>query len=105
MIKQLIVLAIALAGLLGVAHLTRYEPLGPANTLQMQPVWDRWRHRVCLVFFVQNNRLVCSFESLSGTPKAAPLSYEDQIRQYRAAGFSDQEIVDHVREILKSEAH
>lgn len=40
-------LALVVAGLLGLAHLTRYQALDGGDRYPVA-LWDRWRHRVCI---------------------------------------------------------
>jgi hypothetical protein len=84
------------------AHMFRYEPLSIAGhgdgTLE---VWDRWRHRICIVA-MGYRKVGCTVEELQETVSEQtstgkestkqPHSLSEQIQTLRAAGFSEKEI-------------
>lgn len=104
-------LAIAL---IVMAHMFRYEPLtmtgSGGGTME---VWDRWRHRICIVSFglrgvgcIADELQEMASQQVSTskeiTKQFQPLS--EQIRTLRAAGFSEKEIEDWIQSQKKGTA-
>jgi hypothetical protein len=96
-IRYLVAIAVVIV-LIAVAHINRYQPL-PGDPMGYQPLWDRWLHRVCFQIFVDDNRLACSVNTLTGKQIAAESSMStvaEEVQLMRSAGFTDKEIVEHV---------
>ena len=96
------------------AHMFRYEPLtltisgSVGNTIK---VWDRWRHRICIVAFglrgvsCTTDELQENASQLASTGNEStkqPQSLREDIRTLRAAGFSEKEIEDHIQSQKKN---
>lgn len=89
------------------AHMFRYEPLtitgSGGGTME---VWDRWRHRICIVA-MGYRKVGCTADELqemaskkTSTEKEGtkqPQSLNQQIQTLRAAGFSEKEIEEWVQ--------
>ncbi len=84
------------------AHMFRYEPLTIAGSGGgTMEVWDRWRHRICIVA-MGYPKVGCTADELqemtseqTSTGKEStkqPQSLSQQLQILRAAGFSEKEI-------------
>jgi hypothetical protein len=98
--RRLIAAGLAV-GLLLLAYMFRYEPVGGAG-LEFVTVWDRWLHRVCVVSLTLDNKLACSFEEMSEI--SSEQSQATEIRKLREAGFSESEIADHLKKSAEEKA-
>ena len=72
MYRSVIFFLVVLVGVAycGTAYFFRYQPLSQGGGLHpaaIMPVWDRWRHRMCLASFYWGNRVACS-------PKEIPVA-------------------------------
>lgn len=90
--KDRLLLASFAAGVLLLAHATRYQPIA-GEGMQPVTVWDRWLHRVCIVSLSMDNKLLCSVDEISALGEAT--SRKAEVEKLRAAGFSDKEIEEH----------
>lgn len=64
----LVFLVAFLGATLGAAHMWRYEPLpSPNDAFDYSPVWDRWKHRRCVVSINDENELFCSMDEFTSS--------------------------------------
>ncbi len=69
--------------------LARYAPMGVVVDARLQPVWDRWKHRVCYVSSGVDE-VMCTAEELERGAKK--LALPGEIQKLKNAEFSDDEI-------------
>lgn len=107
-----IVIALFVLSLGMMAHMFRYEPLTlSGSVVGTTKVWDRWRHRTCIVEFGLRG-VACTadeFREIASQPASKgnentkqPQSLHEQIRALRAAGFSEKEIEDWIQSQKKN---
>jgi len=96
-------LFIVVSGLV-VAHFFRFVPMPGGEPFGFYTIWDRWLQRVCVISFVDDNRVSCSreaFQRQSSTPNEAKPRPMSKIEEMRQAGFSDLELLEYVEEQIK----
>ena len=59
--SSVLCLVIAVIGL-GAAHLFRVAPRPSENSWALDPMWDRWFQRVCVILFLGDNRPLLPLE-------------------------------------------